>query len=810
MGLISALSCRPDHTEAWGRRIPFAAIALIVLIRSHQAKAGVVNEVYGLPGNPQPSSLTLGSDGALYGVTTSEGGVQGYGSVFRVTTNGSFSTLASFAFTNGANPDTPLVEGPDHAFYGSAPKGGTSRSNGTVFRVATNGLLSALFSFTGINGPYYGRYPRALCVGPDSSIYGTTYYGGLYDGGVIFRVTTNGEFSVIVSLSSIGADAGLSEGLVLGRDGWLYGAGAAAGPQGHGTIFKVSVDGNWSTLAYFNGTNGTQPSARVMFGSDGNIYGTTYFGGSYGYGTVFRCSTNGVLIRLASLSASDANSKSRLAESGGAFYGTSQGASGKVFCVSPTGTLYTLFSFNGVNGNGPCDELVVGIDGALYGTTFGGGDESSGTVFRLAMSAAHANLYSFPANLGGRPQGGLCLASDGKFYGTASSGGVSNLGTIFKVNTQGEFTMLGSFTDTNGRTPQDGVIQGADGAFYGTTVSGGSGNLGVLFRLDMSGELNSLRSFDSDIGSYPHGSLLQGSDGTLYGTTFSGGADFQGTVFKATTNGALTRLASLNGTFGAKPYAGLTFGRDGALYGTASEGGSMNGGTVFRVTTNGVLSLVASFDPVSGQGNSPRAPLLLGKDDAFYGTTFYTSTNNTGAGTVFKVTTNGALTILATFAGNPQPAYPRGGPLVQGSDGALYGATPVGGTGFGTIYRLTTNGDLTVLVSFDNDSGSGPSGVIQAPDGFFYGTSASGGSFGNGNVFRVCLISKMRPLIRAGQGLFIDFDGIRGNTYRVQRAVNLSGPWSTLGFWTIGPDGVGHYADSGPLPNAAFYRTVYP
>jgi uncharacterized repeat protein (TIGR03803 family) len=234
----------------------------------------------------------------------------------------------------------------------------------------------------------------------------------------------------------------------------------------------------------------------------------------------------------------------------------------------------------------------------------------------------------------------------------------------------------------------------------------------------------------------------------------------------------------------------------------------MNGGTVFRVTTNGDLSLVASFDPASNKGNYSRSPLILGNDGTFYGTTYFTSTDNGGYGTVFQVTTNGVLTTLATFLNGSRPAYPHGA-LVQGSDGALYGTTISGGTGFGTIYRLTTNGILTVLVAFDNATGSGPqSGVVQAPDGFFYGTSLGGGSLGNGNIFRVALISKMHPLVPAGSGFFVDFDGIRGSTYRVQRAANPLGPWVTIGSAPC-PDGVGHYIDSASFPSA-FYRTVYP
>jgi uncharacterized repeat protein (TIGR03803 family) len=151
------------------------------------------------------------------------------------------------------------------------------------------------------------------------------------------------------------------------------------------------------------------------------------------------------------------------------------------------------------------------------------------------------------------------------------------------------------------------------------------------------------------------------------------------------------------------------------------------------------------------------------------------------------------------------------GRLTLGSDGAFYGSTISGGIGFGTLYRVTTNGAWTVLVSFDNTTGSGPkTGVLFGRDGRFYGTTAGGGKFNGGNVFEASLIAQMKPLIPAGNGWFIEFEGIHGNTYRVQRATNAAGPWSTLGSWPVDVDGVGHYADSNPPPGSGFYRVVYP
>jgi uncharacterized repeat protein (TIGR03803 family) len=312
-------------------------------------------------------------------------------------------------------------------------------------------------------------------------------------------------------------------------------------------------------------------------------------------------------------------------------------------------------------------------------------------------------------------------------------------------------------------------------------------------------------------GLRPVGTLAAGPDGAFYGATVIGGSFYQGTVFRITTNGTMTWSTSFNGANGALPQEGLVFGPDGALYGTTGLGGSQDAGTIFRVTTNGVLTLLVSFDAAANKGMYPRAPLTLGRDGALYGTTYETSTGNNGFGTVFRVTTSGVFSNLSTFADYPAPSYPTG-PLTLGSDGAFYGSTISGGKwGEGTLYRITTNGIRTTLVTFDGTTGSGPkSGVIQARNGDFYGTTASGGKFNGGNIFRVSLISRMLPLTRAVNGWTVKFSGVAGNTNRLLRATSLPGIWVPRSTVVVGSDGTGQFLDTTAPAGAAFYRTIYP
>ena len=374
-----------------------------------------------------------------------------------------------------------------------------------------------------------------------------------------------------------------------------------------------------TTLHTFAGysTDGASPYAGLVQATDGNFYGTTYAGGTSG-----NC----------------------------------QGGCGTVFKITPAGTLTTLHSFDWYDGASPTGALVQGNDGNFYGTTYGGGAAPRvGTVYsKSPRGGALTTLYSFCAQAnctdGQQPYAGLVRGSDGNFYGTTLEGGANTgcslgsgtCGTVFRITPGGALTTLYSFCSqhncTDGGNPYAGLVQTNDGNFYGTTFGRGVNGYGTVFKITPSGALTSLYSFCSQTncadGEYPQSGLVQGIDGNLYGTTPEGGGGQYhqgGTIFKITSSGTLTTLYNFcsqpNCTDGADSLAALLQSTDGNFYGTTIGGGAYciqnsGCGTIFKITPSGVLITLHSFDDTD-DGKAPFAGLVHATDDNFYGTTAF-------------------------------------------------------------------------------------------------------------------------------------------------------------------------------------------
>jgi len=363
----------------------------------------------GTNGTYPEANLTLGPDGNFYG-TTESGGATTNGTIFKVTTNGSLTTLVNFNGTNGANPLAALTLGPDGYFYGTTEYGGNTIGNssldaglgaGTVFKMTTNGTLTTMVNFAATNGanPHGG-----LILAPDGKFYGTTANGGPAGDGILFCLTTGGAFTTLTNFSGANG-ANPVAGLTLGSDGNFYGTTENGGSAGYGTVFKAKWATNGlTTLANFNGTNnGVSPQVGLTLGPDGNLYGTTSDSYLYLY-TVFP----GFTINIPS-------------------------GNGTIFQITTNGTLTTLVDFdNYTAGVTPNAKLTLGPDGNFYGVTYTGGSDNLGTIFEVTTNGTLTTLVSFDNTNGAYSTAGLTLGPDRNFYGPATSGGAGGNGAVFE------------------------------------------------------------------------------------------------------------------------------------------------------------------------------------------------------------------------------------------------------------------------------------------------------------------------------------------------------------------------------------------
>jgi uncharacterized repeat protein (TIGR03803 family) len=403
------------------------------------------------------------------------------------------------------------------------------------------------------------------------------------------------------------------------------------------------------------------------------------------------------------------------------------------------------------------------------------------------------NLHSFTSADGANPYAGLVQGADGNFYGTTYAGGSNSAGTVFKISPNGALTSLAAFDGTDGANPEGGLVQGSNGFFYGTTYKGGSNeySYGTVFQIGSNGGLVSLYSFGRVLDAYgvaldgglPNCSLVQVSNGVFYGTCTYGGTNDSypgGTVFQIATNGSLTLLWSFTGgSDGSGPEAGLVRGSDGIFYGTTSGSYGLYGG-VFKLPAQGTVTGLYSFSGGS-DGASPYGALAQGSDSNFYGTTAFGGAFTNG--TVFRISAGGAFSNLYSFTGGSDGANPYGA-LAQGSDGYFYGTTASGGAHTnGTVFRISAGGVLTSLYSFTggNDGGKPYGGLVQGGNGFFYGTTLIGGTNRYGSVFRLGVAPEFQAVTLADGTLNLTWNVEIGGQYQLQFVPDLnSSNWTDL------------------------------
>jgi uncharacterized repeat protein (TIGR03803 family) len=361
---------------------------------------------------------------------------------------------------------------------------------------------------------------------------------------------------------------------------------------------------------------------------------------------------------------------------------------------------------------------------------------------RASSTYGYNTLYSFgKAHDGQQPKAGL-TSLNGRLYGTTYGGGKYVAGTIFSISTTGSENLLYNFNTYNkhndGAHPSASLIA-VKGILYGTTEHGGGlADDGTVFQVSTAGKEKVLHSFlgyyDRD-GANPVASLIY-VGGKFYGTTYSGGANqYYGTVFRISPRGKEKVLHSFAPyPDGAGPAASL-IDVNCTLYGTTVGGGSLGSfgsGTVFSITKSGTEQVIYEFGYESADGDYPDAA-LINVGGTLYGTA--RSGGAIGNGTVFSITTSGNLTLLHSFDTEYDGNQPNASLL--NVNGTLYGTTTEGGSyGKGTVYSLNLSGTETVLHSFGYSSdGATPLAGLIDVNGTLYGTTSAGGTYGDGTVF---------------------------------------------------------------------------
>jgi len=279
----------------------------------------VLHTFDGTDGDRSLSGLTLGTDGYFYG-TTSEGGSNSLGTIFKISANGALTTLYNFGLGQGQN-ELPLIQAADGNFYGTTSSiayrigrgtfavlaslsdssspllqatdgdfygtgGGGTSNDGIAFRMMADGIVTVIFNFD-------AHVPAAnapLIQASDGNFYGTTYVGGDHKQGVVFKLTPKGAVTALHNFPDPNFPkdgANPHAGLLQASDGNLYGVTETGGSTGYGAIFEITLAGDYSILYNFTPATGSNPTATPMQHTNGKIYGLAQGGGTSGLGVAY-------------------------------------------------------------------------------------------------------------------------------------------------------------------------------------------------------------------------------------------------------------------------------------------------------------------------------------------------------------------------------------------------------------------------------------------------------------------------------------------------------------------------------------------
>ncbi len=348
---------------------------------------------------------------------------------------------------------------------------------------------------------------------------------------------------------------------------------------------------------------------------------------------------------------------------------------------------------------------------------------------------ALAQTYSVVTNLfttgitGPNSPATIAQGRDGNLYSSGLGGGAFNNGGVYSVTPGGTYNTFWSVPSID-LGFYGGVILGTDGSFYGVTAQRGTNGSGTVFKLSSTGVETILHAFsDTGDGGNPATPPVQAADGNYYGVTEGQPFLPSPTMYKITAAGVFSTVHTFNNTTeGYNISAGLIQGTDGNLYGCTVYGGTGNAGTIFKITTSGVVTVLHAFTGLA-DGNGCYYTLVQGTDGKLYGTA---GSGTFGAGIVFKITTSGSYSAIHQINGTTDGFGIKSG-LIQATDGNFYGVTQNQGSATnGTLYKITSTGTYTVVHNFDSPTGDIPaSAPYQHTNGILYGSTTYGGSGAN-------------------------------------------------------------------------------
>jgi uncharacterized repeat protein (TIGR03803 family) len=341
------------------RAASVAATCVIAILAAQSSQAQTYKVLYSFQGIPDGTGPTGGviqdATGNLYGTTTG-GGVAGGGTIFKLSKTGKETVLYSFCTANncsdGLSPYAGVIQDTKGNLYGTTTAGANciGRSDpgcGIVFKVNNAGQETVLYTFLGVPDAGYPRFADGVIRDASGNLYGSTYGGGTFGYGAVFKLSPTGKETVLYSFTG-GADGASPEGGVI-RDakGNLYGTTSGGGEKhcqfGCGVVFRLNEAGKETVLYSFKGGSdgGSPVNVGLIQDAKGNLYGTTNLGGDL---------------------------SSSLCHPVGC---------GVVFKLGATGKETMLYSFKGgADGNAPLAGVIRDAKGNFYGTTNGGGDLS--------------------------------------------------------------------------------------------------------------------------------------------------------------------------------------------------------------------------------------------------------------------------------------------------------------------------------------------------------------------------------------------------------------------------------------------------